>query len=177
MESARWEGATIGECLILTDATFPPNAFALQVFQHLSEGHRNVVTFEEFLLTPSYACLVMPYYDEPMTVCLPFAACRVYFHGMATAVQWLHTNHVTHNDIKLANTLVKRSGKDPIGQPVLVGEQLLVEVDELAHTEPMSLPYRLWLCTKPQPRHQLCQYGELGYSRISEPRTHCWRCS
>lgn len=114
----------------------------------------------------------MPYYDEPMTVCLPFAACRVYFHGMATAVQWLHTNHVTHNDIKLANTLVKRSAQDPIGQPVLVGEQLLAKSGHLARAELMWLPYRLWLRPKPQPRHQLHQYGELGYSRISEPRTY-----
>lgn len=64
----------------------------------------------------------MPFYDTPMTVCLPFAACRIYFRKMAKAVEWLHHHHVTHNDIKLANTLVRNSTGDRFGEPILVGE-------------------------------------------------------
>ncbi|CAO1625401.1 unnamed protein product [Parajaminaea phylloscopi] len=82
--------------------------------------NENVVRFEDFLLTPTYACLVMPYYEVQMTVCLPFAACRVYFTKMAIALGWLHDNYVTHNDIKLANTLVRHCPGDRYGQPVLV---------------------------------------------------------
>lgn len=82
--------------------------------------HPNVVCFEDLVLSPSYACLVMPFYDQPMTVCLPFAACRVYFAKMAEAVEWLHEHWITHNDIKLANTLVNRGAGEPYGQPVLV---------------------------------------------------------
>ncbi|PWN24837.1 kinase-like protein, partial [Jaminaea rosea] len=82
--------------------------------------HPNIVCFEDLVLSPSYACLVMPFYDQPMTVCLPFAACRVYFARMAEAVEWLHKHYITHNDLKLANTLVNRGAGEPYGQPVLV---------------------------------------------------------
>lgn len=118
----------------------------------------------------------MPYYDVQMTVCLPFAACRVYFSKMAMALKWLHDNYITHNDIKLANTLVKHSAGDRYGQPVLVGESHTgVPVDSslqiLSFIAKLSCSYisrRFWIRAQPRswPRNQFSLQRELGNSRV-----------
>jgi len=70
-------------------------------------GHPAVMRFFEFLITPSYALIVMPYFRQPMNVSLPPETCRAYFHHLLSGVFWLHQNNVTHNDIKTANTMVE----------------------------------------------------------------------
>ena len=86
-----------------------------------SDWHPNIVPFYEFLITPSFAMIVMPCYDEPMKVGLPDDRCRSYFQQLLSAVFWLHQKNVTHNDIKVGNILVNYD--DSLiskGTPILV---------------------------------------------------------
>ncbi|EST06321.2 Protein kinase domain protein [Kalmanozyma brasiliensis GHG001] len=65
--------------------------------------HPNVVNFYEFLLTPKFAMLVMPKFDEPMKVCLGEPLCITFFQQLLSALHWLHQHGVCHNDIKVDN--------------------------------------------------------------------------
>lgn len=47
------------------------------------DWHPNIVRFQEFIISPSYACLFMPYYPQPMNVALPEHIYRDYFQGLA----------------------------------------------------------------------------------------------
>ncbi|KAE8208503.1 hypothetical protein CF327_g7083 [Tilletia walkeri] len=70
-------------------------------------GHPAIMRFYEFLITPSYAVIIMPYFRQPMNVALPPETCRAYFQHLLSGIFWLHQNNVTHNDVKTANTLVE----------------------------------------------------------------------
>ncbi|KAK0549394.1 hypothetical protein OC846_004081 [Tilletia horrida] len=70
-------------------------------------GHPAIMRFYEFLVSPSYAVIVMPYYPQPMNVSLPPETCRAYFQHLLSGVFWLHQNNVTHNDVKTANTMIE----------------------------------------------------------------------
>jgi serine/threonine protein kinase len=82
----------------------------------------NIIRHDCFISTPATGCLVAPLHDEPMTVCLPLAMLRAYCLKLASALEWLHTYCICHNDVKLANIVVDRNLHDPIGEPILVGE-------------------------------------------------------
>lgn len=64
----------------------------------------------------------MPYYEKPMQVCVELPTCRNYFEKLASAVGWLHRHYITHNDIKLVNTVVRSTKEDWDGTPVIVGK-------------------------------------------------------
>ncbi|CAD6889589.1 unnamed protein product [Tilletia controversa] len=70
-------------------------------------GHPSIMRFYEFLITPSYAVILMPYFRQPMNVALPPETCKAYFQHLLSAVFWLHQNNVTHNDVKTANTMIE----------------------------------------------------------------------
>ncbi|KAK0535224.1 hypothetical protein OC842_002390 [Tilletia horrida] len=70
-------------------------------------GHPAIMRFYEFLITPSYAVILMPYFRQPMNVALPPETCRAYFQHLLSGVFWLHQNNVTHNDVKTANTMIE----------------------------------------------------------------------
>jgi serine/threonine protein kinase len=75
----------------------------------------------QFLLTPSFACLAMEWYEQEMKVGLPpseYAGAHGYCAQLASAVAWLHERSVVHCDIKVANVLVKRS--DARSEAILV---------------------------------------------------------
>ncbi|MCO5577804.1 hypothetical protein L7F22_031637 [Adiantum nelumboides] len=84
------------------------------------DWHPNIVRFQEFIISPSYACLFMPYYPQPMNVALPEHIYRDYFQGLASGLFWLHSHNCTHNDIKTANILVSPSSGTEYGVPILV---------------------------------------------------------
>ncbi|SCZ98058.1 BZ3500_MvSof-1268-A1-R1_Chr3-3g06547 [Microbotryum saponariae] len=68
--------------------------------------HPNLIHFESFIITPSYALCVMPYYSRLMPVALPESRARFYFRGLLSAVEFLHAHGCSHNDIKPANILL-----------------------------------------------------------------------
>lgn len=85
--------------------------------------HDNLVKFKEFVITPSYALVVMDYYRQAMNVALPvsmYAGPDGYFHQLLSSINWLHERNVTHCDIKVANLLVDTSKDKLKGKPVLV---------------------------------------------------------
>ncbi|KDE06320.1 CAMK protein kinase, variant [Microbotryum lychnidis-dioicae p1A1 Lamole] len=69
-------------------------------------SHPNLIHFESFIITPSYALCVMPYYPRLMPVALPESRARFYFRGLLSAVEFLHAHGCSHNDIKPANILL-----------------------------------------------------------------------
>ncbi|CAO1622199.1 unnamed protein product [Sympodiomycopsis kandeliae] len=82
--------------------------------------HPSIINFDELLLTPQYLFLVMPYYEHAMQVCVALPTCRNYFEKLASGVDWLHRHFITHNDIKLVNTVIRVSEEDWDGTPVIV---------------------------------------------------------
>ncbi|UZJ57286.1 hypothetical protein CBS101457_006606 [Exobasidium rhododendri] len=85
--------------------------------------HPNIVQFREFVITPSYALVVMDYYQQAMNVALPvstYAGATGYFQQLLSSLHWLHSRNVTHCDIKVANLLVDLREEPEKGRPVLV---------------------------------------------------------
>lgn len=68
-----------------------------------------------FTITPSYSLIAMAYHPRLMPVELPETKCVSYFRQLISAVDFLHSNGCSHNDIKPANILL--SDED---RPVLV---------------------------------------------------------
>ncbi|BEI85622.1 hypothetical protein CcaverHIS002_0510230 [Cutaneotrichosporon cavernicola] len=73
------------------------------------EQHPSIIHFEAFLITPSYAAVVMPLHRSPMPLPLPFNTALRYFRQLASAVAYLHERGITHNDIKPANVVISYS--------------------------------------------------------------------
>jgi hypothetical protein len=85
--------------------------------------HCNIVQFKEFIITPSYAIVVMDFYQQAMNVALPlstYAGSSGYFQQLLSSLQWLHGKSVTHCDIKVANLMVDTREDKEMGKPVLV---------------------------------------------------------
>ena len=70
------------------------------------EAHPNIVRFDSFVITPGYALIAMPQYDRLIPVKLPEKVATGYFAQLVSAVDFLHSNGCTHNDIKPANILL-----------------------------------------------------------------------
>ncbi|WVO18574.1 hypothetical protein L204_106293 [Cryptococcus depauperatus] len=79
------------------------------------EPHPSIIQFEAFVITPSYALVIMPYMSHLIPVCLDPSVATPYFRQLASAVGYLHDRGITHNDIKPANVLLSYSNV-----PVLV---------------------------------------------------------
>jgi len=79
----------------------------LQILRALkSHQHPNIVRFEDFVITPSYALVIMDYHSRLMPVEVAEAKAKVYFKALLSAVGYLHANGCSHNDIKPANILL-----------------------------------------------------------------------
>nr|XP_019045252.1 CAMK/CAMKL protein kinase [Kwoniella bestiolae CBS 10118]OCF24182.1 CAMK/CAMKL protein kinase [Kwoniella bestiolae CBS 10118] len=73
------------------------------------EPHPSIIQFEAFVITPSYALVIMPHLCELIPVCLPPARATPYLRQLASAVGYLHERGITHNDIKPANVLLSHN--------------------------------------------------------------------
>ncbi|GAA5973961.1 hypothetical protein JCM11641_001243 [Rhodosporidiobolus odoratus] len=80
-----------------------------------SAPHPNLISFREFIITPSYAIVTMPFHPRLMPVALPESKAKIYFRQLLSAVEHLHSHGIAHNDIKPSNILL--SADD---QPILI---------------------------------------------------------
>ncbi|WVQ96253.1 hypothetical protein IAU59_003357 [Kwoniella sp. CBS 9459] len=70
------------------------------------EPHPSVIQFECFVITPSYALIIMPHLAQLIPVHIPPQQAVPYLRQLASAVGYLHERGITHNDIKPANVLL-----------------------------------------------------------------------
>nr|XP_019003885.1 CAMK/CAMKL protein kinase [Kwoniella mangroviensis CBS 8507]OCF67346.1 CAMK/CAMKL protein kinase [Kwoniella mangroviensis CBS 8507] len=73
------------------------------------EPHPSIIQFEAFVITPTYAIVIMPHLAELIPVCLPPSRATPYLRQLASAVAYLHERGITHNDIKPANVLLSHN--------------------------------------------------------------------
>nr|XP_018262002.1 CAMK/CAMKL protein kinase [Kwoniella dejecticola CBS 10117]OBR84160.1 CAMK/CAMKL protein kinase [Kwoniella dejecticola CBS 10117] len=73
------------------------------------EPHPNIIQFEAFVITPTYALVIMPHLPQLIQVCLAPHIAIPYFRQLASAVGYLHERGITHNDIKPANILISHN--------------------------------------------------------------------
>lgn len=65
----------------------------LQILRSFKDyPHPNLVKFTDFVITPSYALVVMDYHPRLIPVELPESKAKVYFKQLISAVGFLHTN-------------------------------------------------------------------------------------
>eukprot|EP00195_Chlamydomonas_chlamydogama_P017435 CAMPEP_0202915134 /NCGR_PEP_ID=MMETSP1392-20130828/64899_1 /ASSEMBLY_ACC=CAM_ASM_000868 /TAXON_ID=225041 /ORGANISM="Chlamydomonas chlamydogama, Strain SAG 11-48b" /LENGTH=443 /DNA_ID=CAMNT_0049607039 /DNA_START=317 /DNA_END=1648 /DNA_ORIENTATION=- len=98
----------------------------IKLQSELGEGHNNIVTPEEVVLTSHYLGLVMEfapggsltsYITQKFRECqgvgllVPEDEARYFFKQIVNAVDYCHKHHVVHRDLKLDNTLL--SGHNP----------------------------------------------------------------
>ncbi|WOO83361.1 Serine/threonine-protein kinase BRSK1 [Vanrija pseudolonga] len=70
------------------------------------EPHPSIIRFEAFVVSRSWAFLVMPYHSHIIPVQMDHERARPYFRQLCSAVGYLHERGITHNDIKPANILI-----------------------------------------------------------------------
>ncbi|KAG0145480.1 hypothetical protein CROQUDRAFT_705514 [Cronartium quercuum f. sp. fusiforme G11] len=77
----------------------------------------NVLRISSFIITPSYALLTMSYHPNLLPVKLGENDPKSlkYLKGLINGTHFLHSHHITHNDIKPANVVISH-----IDQPVLI---------------------------------------------------------
>ncbi|KAL7418214.1 kinase-like domain-containing protein [Mrakia frigida] len=97
----------------------------MKTIRTLPRSHPSIITFESFIISPSYALVVMPYLERLMPVNITEEEARPYFRGLISAVSFLHENMITHNDIKPANVLLRDDNT-----PVLVDFGFATKWDE-----------------------------------------------
>ncbi len=73
------------------------------------EQHPSIIHFEAFVITQSYAAVVMPLHRGTMPIPLPLGTALRYFRQLASGVAYLHERGITHNDIKPANVVISFS--------------------------------------------------------------------
>ncbi|WRT68102.1 uncharacterized protein IL334_005077 [Kwoniella shivajii] len=82
----------------------------MKIFRSLRhEPHPSIIRFEAFVITPSYALVIMPHLARLIPVCLSPPTATPYFRQLASAVGYLHERGITHNDIKPANVLLSHN--------------------------------------------------------------------
>ncbi|KAK4051610.1 hypothetical protein OIV83_002750 [Microbotryomycetes sp. JL201] len=70
--------------------------------------HPNIIRFHSFVITPSYAIIVMDHHPRLIPISLPEQSAKPYFRQLLSAVDYLHARGVTHNDIKPSNIMLSR---------------------------------------------------------------------
>ncbi|KXZ42321.1 hypothetical protein GPECTOR_162g136 [Gonium pectorale] len=94
----------------------------IKIQADLGQGHLNIVSADEVILTKSYLGLIMEYVPggnmvgyvtkrretkhERGGLCLDEDEARYYFRQLVSAVEYCHKNNVAHRDLKLDNTLL-----------------------------------------------------------------------
>ncbi|WVQ65424.1 uncharacterized protein L199_003600 [Kwoniella botswanensis] len=73
------------------------------------EPHPSIIQFEAFVITPTYAIVIMPHLAELIPVYLAPSRATPYLRQLASAVSYLHERGITHNDIKPANVLLSHN--------------------------------------------------------------------
>lgn len=73
--------------------------------------HESIVAFHEFIITPSYALVVMDYHPRLVPVHLPESRAKPYIAQLLSALEYLHVNGATHNDVKPSNILLSKHDK------------------------------------------------------------------
>ncbi|KAG8826817.1 hypothetical protein FRC19_007385 [Serendipita sp. 401] len=68
--------------------------------------HPSVVQFHEFIISPSYALIVMEFLPKALPVPVPESKAKPWMLSLASAIEFLHSRGVVHNDIKPANILL-----------------------------------------------------------------------
>ncbi|GHJ86503.1 hypothetical protein NliqN6_2905 [Naganishia liquefaciens] len=68
--------------------------------------HPNIIGFDSFIITPSYALIIMPFLAQLMPVSISEERAKGYFLQLTSALAYLHENGVTHNDIKPSNIML-----------------------------------------------------------------------
>ncbi|KAI5452779.1 hypothetical protein NCC49_000525 [Naganishia albida] len=71
-----------------------------------AEPHPNIIGFDSFIITPSYALIIMPFLAQLMPVSISEERAKGYFMQLTSALAYLHDNGVTHNDIKPSNIML-----------------------------------------------------------------------
>ncbi|GAA5985759.1 hypothetical protein JCM10908_007102 [Rhodotorula pacifica] len=84
------------------------------------DPHPNLIDFYSFIISPSYALCVMPFYARLMPVSLSELHAKPYFLQLLSAVAHLHKHGITHSDIKPSNILLSDDDKEGEGRPILI---------------------------------------------------------
>ncbi|CCA67823.1 hypothetical protein PIIN_01647 [Serendipita indica DSM 11827] len=72
--------------------------------------HPSIVKFHEFIISPSYALIVMEFLPKALPVPAAETRAKTWFVSLSSAVHFLHEHGVVHNDIKPANILLSKEG-------------------------------------------------------------------
>ncbi|PVG00265.1 kinase-like protein [Serendipita vermifera] len=88
----------------------------MKVVRLLKEGsHPSIIAYDCFIITPSYALIVMEFLPTSLPVKVDERKAKAWFETLASGVEFMHARGVAHNDIKPANILLSRSN-----MPILV---------------------------------------------------------
>ncbi|KAJ9116868.1 hypothetical protein QFC22_004525 [Naganishia vaughanmartiniae] len=71
-----------------------------------ADPHPNIIGFDSFIITPSYALIIMPFLAQLMPVSISVERAKGYFKQLTSALAYLHENGITHNDIKPSNIML-----------------------------------------------------------------------
>ncbi|KAG8984433.1 hypothetical protein FRB93_006566 [Tulasnella sp. JGI-2019a] len=71
-----------------------------------NDSHPSIVSFQSFVITPSFALIVMEYLPRLIPVEVREAKAKPWFESLLGGVHFLHSHGVSHNDIKPANILL-----------------------------------------------------------------------
>ncbi|KLO07620.1 hypothetical protein SCHPADRAFT_859973 [Schizopora paradoxa] len=77
------------------------------------DPHPSIVPFHSFIITPSFAMITMDYLPTLIPVEVPEPKAREWFRCLMSAVLFLHSRGVVHNDIKPANIMLS-STRTPV---------------------------------------------------------------
>ncbi|BGP27775.1 serine/threonine protein kinase [Rhodotorula toruloides] len=80
-----------------------------------TDPHPNLIHFQSFIISPSYAICLMDFHPRLMPVALPESRAKPYFLQLLSAVQHVHSHGIAHNDIKPSNILLSHEDR-----PVLI---------------------------------------------------------
>ncbi|EDR13823.1 uncharacterized protein LACBIDRAFT_177307, partial [Laccaria bicolor S238N-H82] len=98
-----------------------------------SDPHPSIIPFHSFILSPSYAMIIMDYLPTLIPVEVEEAKAREWFRFLLSGVEFLHKRGVVHNDLKPANILISHKNI-----PVLVdfgfAEKYELESDVAFHS-------------------------------------------
>ncbi|KAM0789728.1 hypothetical protein ACM66B_006585 [Microbotryomycetes sp. NB124-2] len=94
------------DILSCSDAVLASNYMVIRNLRSLA--HPNIIRFHSFVITPSYAIIVMAHHPRLIPVSIPEALAKPYFQQLVSAVDFLHARGVTHNDIKPSNIMLSK---------------------------------------------------------------------